>query len=125
MSKISPPPDSLDMEQILVLLIERFGVLGIAIVALVFVSRWFINLYAEKEARIMKLLDERENEIKRLISVIDAREQEYRADIKGLSDKFIASLERISATIDNLTQRIETLSVDVRQLKGRRRADTD
>ncbi len=113
------------MEQTLILLIERFGVLGVTIVALVFVSRWFINLYAEKESRIMKLLDERETEIKRLVNVIDARDREYRADIKELSDKFIASLERISGTIDSLTQRIEALSIDVRQLKGRRRADTD
>jgi hypothetical protein len=113
------------MEQTLTFLIERFGILGITIVALALISRWFVSLYEEKEARIMKLLDERENEIKRLVGIIDAREQEYRADIKELSDKFIASLERISATIDNLAQRIEALSTDVRQLKGRRRADTD
>ncbi|API81909.1 hypothetical protein G20c_101 [Thermus phage G20c] len=113
------------MDQFLVLLIERFGVLGLSIIALAMVSRWFVSSYEEKEARITKLLDEREQEIKRLVGIIDAREQEYRNDIKELSDKFIASLERISTTIDNLTQKIEALSIDVRQLKGRRREATD
>lgn len=113
------------MDQVTTTLIERFGVLGFSVVALAYISRWFMASYERKEERLTKLLDDREREIQRLVQLIDERETAYRADIKELSDKFINSLERISATIDSLTQRIEALSTDVRALKKGRRSYED
>lgn len=98
-------------------LIERFGLLGATLVALLYSARWFVRMYEDKEQRLMAVLDSREAEIKRLVELQEEKERVYREDIQQLSDKFVQSLERISGHIDRMTQSLEALSKDVGELK--------
>jgi len=98
-------------------LIERFGLLGATLVALLYSARWFVRMYEDKEQRLMAVLDSREAEIKRLVELQEEKERVYREDIQQLSDKFVQSLERISGHIDRMTQSLEALSRDVGELK--------
>lgn len=105
------------MDQIVAMMVERFGILGVTLAALGFIGRWLIQSYQDKEDRLMRLLDERENEIRRLVDTAEKREETYRNEIKDLSDKFIASLERISGTINAFGAKIEEMSTEIRALK--------
>ncbi|QAY18184.1 hypothetical protein [Thermus phage TSP4] len=113
-------------------LIERFGVMGATLVALIYIARWFVRMYEEKEQRLMTILDSREAEIRRLVELQEEKERLYRQDIQELSNKFVQSLDRISGHIDRMTQSLEVLSKDVGELKKevfrdkrRRDASTD
>lgn len=105
------------MDQLTSLFVERFGILGISLLALIYTARWFVRMYEDKEQRLMTVLDSREAEIKRLVELQEEKERVYREDIQQLSDKFVQSLERISGHIDRMTQSLETLSRDVGELK--------
>lgn len=109
-------------------LIERFGLLGATLAALLYTARWFVRMYEDKERRLMTILDSREAEIRRLIELQEEKERLYREDIQQLSDKFVQSLERISSHVGQMTATLEALSRDVGELKkevfqGRRKRD--
>lgn len=108
-------------------LIERFGLLGASLAALIYVARWFVRMYEDKEQRLMTVLESREAEIRRLVELQEEKERLYREDIQRLSEKFISSLDRIGTHIDRMTQSLESLSKDVGELKkevfrGKRRS---
>lgn len=98
-------------------LVERFGLLGATLVALLYSARWFVRMYEDKERRLMAILDSREAEIRRLIELQEEKERLYREDIQQLSDKFVQSLERISSHVGQMTTTLEALSRDVGELK--------
>ena len=98
-------------------LLERFGLLGATLVALLYSARWFVRMYEDKERKLMAILDNREVEIRRLVELQEEKERLYREDIQQLSDKFVQSLERISSHVGQMTATLEALSRDVGELK--------